>query len=459
MADIDVEPVAQPPRAQRIPSAAPAGVPVAGALPPAGAPVVGGTPDFGTAGDFGGGALISTAALERRRAPGMPLWQKITLTLVFISIVGGLAFGGLMLFRFAPGVSDAPSDSLMLKGYVYLRKSTRDQAQAFSLALPKNLWQRKESLKNRFKAVVALERAVKVEGQADPVLAWLVVDAADYGQQRPRDAELLQRMLQRLEACFGEQLEVAAEPEMRTFADQPAQVLTFRGEIEGVFWTGEALAFTNHGFGYWLFLAAPQLEVAQVILADLQRPQGMGFRLDDRRHGWTEQPPALDQFVSIKDSLKLAAPEGQWKSFPNPQDYDANGILYLNGRDLQDLKNNVKGAHVLVLKLERPSADLNAAADEARKYVEAKYKEVNDKYQLAPVDEKAKAAEADKLGNQFGRLRELKLLRDNDPIKYVLLGVVREPEYIYVIRCESVWDYHSIWRNEFRDLLNTLKVK
>jgi hypothetical protein len=287
------------------------------------------------------------------------------------------------------------------------------------------------------------------------------VDAADYGKQRPRDAELLQRMIQRLEACFGERLEVSSEPESRTFADLPAQVLTFRGEIEGVFWTGEAYTFTNHGFGYWLFMAAPQLEVAQAILADLQQPKGMGFRLDDRRQGWTEQPPEMDQFVSIKDSLKLAAPEGQWKSFPNPQDAEANGILYLNGRDLQDLKNNVKGAHVLVLKLERPTADLKSATDEAFKYVETKYKEVNDKYQLVPLEEKdkGKSGEVDKLGDQLGRLSELKLLRDTDPIKYVMLGVVREPEHIYVIRCESVWDYHSIWRSEFHDMINTLKIK
>lgn len=423
--------------------------------------VVGGEAAFPEGNHFGTGGLVATSALERRRQPTRPLWINIVLGLSLAAIVCSfLAF--LVIpksWYMGDGLAPIPSDAYTMNGFIF-RKGGSEKEKAFQLVLPEDVWDTNTTYRNRLNAVVALERQVAVEGYEQPVLVWLAFAGVDYGQQKPREAELLERMLQRLERCFGKNLEVAQTPELREFAKTTAQVLEFRGEINNVFWAGEAWTFTHHGFGYWMFTAAPELAIAKAVLKDFQSGKGMGFRFADNRRGWTEQPPPLNTFASTDGTFQIRGVEGVWKKLGKATDLDEFGLLYLNGRDLQDLKNNVKGAHVLVLKLEKQAKDLQDAMQQGVDYVEATFKSINEKYALVPTADSPenKLGTVEKLGNQIGRIAEFKVTRGDESPTYVMIGAFKTDDAIYVIQCNAVWDYHAIWRNDFLDLMRTTKL-
>ncbi len=285
---------------------------------------------------------------------------------------------------------------------------------------------------------------------------WLAVAVEDFGTRSPREAELVQSAIKRLEAHFGEALELAAKTEPADFARTAAQKLTFKGQRGTVVWWGECIMLTHHGFGYWIFLAGPTVEDTQP-LADELNHEATGFALETDRRGWRAQPPPLETFVSSDGALKLTAPEGVWEKASQPNVEFETGTLLLLGRYLKE-QDNQKNAHLQALTLEKNS-DLKEATKQARDFLEKARKDQQAGYKLAPVAGQPELGTVEDIGNRRGRLVELALSLNDAPVRYYLLAVIGEPERTEVVLCDCAWKSRQIWRQDFLGLLRTLKVK
>jgi hypothetical protein len=333
-------------------------------------------------------------------------------------------------------------------GLVAGPKGTKEKA--FKLALAKGAWTPDKDLRSRLGAMEAWRSK-----ESD---VWFAIAVKDYGTQKPRDAELLQGAIERLEQHFGQSLELAAKAEPTEFAGVPAQRLSFKGQLGVVVSWGEAVAFTHHGFGYWVFVAGPTLEDVQPHLAELKKEE-TGLSLVTDRKGWREQPPRTDTFASDDGAIRLTAPEGVWEKSTPPNVEFESGVLLLMGRHLKE-KDNPKIAHLQVFTLDKQS-DLKEAVKEAREYLQKQKNEQNTGYKLAPVGEGDGTSEfgtVEDVGNRRGRLMEAKLSLNDTPVRYYLMAVVSEPQSVYVVLFDCSWKSRPVWRQDFVDLLKTLKV-
>jgi hypothetical protein len=389
------------------------------------------------------------------RTPQGGGWRTGLILGVSLVLVIGFAVGGVLVTMSTHQSEEesAKTDAnvLTITGNLFNKKG--DKERAFRLLLPRHVWQGDEELKLALKAVVALRRTGPD--------AWLAVAAEDFGARMPREAELLKGGIKRLENYFRENLQMDEHPASAELAGRPAQVLRFRGMANEVQWEGECYLLARHGLGYWFFLAgAPSMETAHAVLAELQE-KGKGLHLDDERQGWTELPPAPQHYSGA--NFTLAASKEVWQSFPNASDEDPNAQVLLRGWDVEDKKDNLKSASILVLVLKKVTPDLKAAMKEARAYLEDSKKQEG-RFRFTPLAaKKGEAPPADgtprKIGNQPGQVLELQMLSDETPVKYVLLGVVRTPERLYVFQCEAHWAYHQAWRQDFLDVLGTFRLR
>ncbi len=387
------------------------------------------------------------APLIRARAAPRRRWlAKLIVGLLVIMLCAGGVVAYLNFYPRGDGGTDEPVAPIETsRGKI--RNARNLEEPVFKISLAKGVWTHDGELRNSLKAVLGLQRS-------NPEVR-LAVAARDWGMQKPRDAELVQEAIDRLEGHFGDTLELAEKAVPTEFAGLPTQSLEFRGELHQVVWRGECLTFTDHGIGYWLFLAAPSLDVARQELADLKEKRGFSV-VHEQRRGWTEQPPKMDTFSAGKLPATLRAPEGIWDK-ARVEDEDERGELLLLGR-YQKEKDNRKNAIVLVLSLDK-KADLKAAAKAARDYVETRKKEEAPEYQLAvAADGKRDDGPITDLGNRRGVLLDFRVSLQNDPKRYMLLAVIHDEKTI-AIRCECAWENRHIWRQEFLDLLSSLRVR
>jgi hypothetical protein len=372
------------------------------------------------------------------------------LTIAGLVVAGFLTFQGSRKGQQGPA-SDPTAESW--KGSFFNRQNKEEQV--FRLVLPQGAWKRKDDFKQGLKAVVALQRST------DSGQALLAVSVQDFGQQMPRDAELIKGAIERLEGRFGENLEVEEQAEKGELAGQPASVLRFLGDFDSVLWKGECYALAYHGLAYWVIVGGAPPEETPNALADLQE-KGKGLILADVRSGWSEQPPPVAKFKGLKTAFTITGPKAVWASVDNAKDADPNAELFLQGKGTEEGKDNLKTATVLVVSLNKGGGDSRAALKAAREYLEEGRKEENKGYRLAPVSENKNDSPDEgreqKIGNRPGRLTELMLARDKEPIKYILLAVVPLGEQILVLQCEAHWQHYQAWRRDFLDLLNTFRL-
>jgi hypothetical protein len=320
---------------------------------------------------------------------------------------------------------------------------------AFKLHLLKNTWDTDNELKSQFGALGAWRN------KADDL--WLAIAVKDYGTAKPRDAELVQQGIERLEGRFGESLELAAKTEPAEVAGVKAQKLTFKGQLGAVVSWGECTMFSHHGFAYWIFLGGPSKEDIQPYAAELRKPE-TGLALETDRKGWREQPPKMESFVASDGLVSVTAQEGVWeKSTPANVEFET-GTLLLLGRYVKE-KDNTKNAHLQVFTLEK-QADLKEAIKQAKDFLEKQKKEQNTGYKLAAAAEgQSELGVVEDVGNRKGRIAELTLSLADVPMRYYLLAVVSEPDRVTVVLCDCLWNSRQIWRQDFLDLLKTYKAK
>jgi hypothetical protein len=406
-----------------------------------------------------GGAIVAPTFATRRR--GMRGWQVALAALAVLAVLAGLPLAGIMMFRGEkpppPPASERDPDLLILNGMVRTLRGREEKA--FRLVIPRDVWQADRVRKEVFGAPVSLERG---DSETEEPSRWVVAAAKDYGTRLPRDSELLKRGISLLELYFGEQLELDERPQTRDLGGRRAQCLRFRGEANAVTWYGEMYTLAGHGFGYWLFVGASGGDDAVRETVEELYAKGRGFEPAAERSGWTEQPPPRVTFAGGKLPYRLTAPAGVWEE-RRAGDVDPLGDLYLlarpdKGKD--DALRNLKNATVLTAVLPRATKDLRAAMKEARKYVEGRWKEENADYELVPAGDPAASPDGEvrNLGDQLTRVAELKLVRQDETVKYVLLAAVHRPDAVLVFRCDAHWGYHQVWRGDILDLLDTLRL-
>jgi len=292
---------------------------------------------------------------------------------------------------------------------------------------------------------------------------WIAFAAKDYGLQLPRSAEMLYQASLRLKKFFGESLETAEKVEQIELAGQAGHRLRFKG-YNRVNHHGECYMVARNGIGYWIFVGAPTLKEAQQGLTELQE-NGRGFTFFTDRRGWREQPPRTLTYNAERYPLSLSAIEGIYQKQPNGREFEETCELYLLGKYARE-KDNRKNSTVMVLVLPKQD-NIKEAVKFARKYVEERRTGPKDfKYSHVPITpdgEEAKegeaSKEADKIGNKLGRTLEMKVMLGDDPVRYLLLAVVNEPDAVVVVWCESIWEHRQIWREDFRDLLSSVNIR
>ena len=391
-----------------------------------------------------------TGPLVRRRTARKKTWgwQKLTMAACVLLGLAGLGIGGFFLLRDLLQDDGSSGSGTVQVLNATVRNLKNQDEKVFKLSLPKDVWVGDMQLKTTLKALVALKSDAP---------AWLAVAVKDYGMHKPRNAELVQEAMERLEQYYGEALEVAATTEQAQLAGISGQRLTFKGQLNNVFWWGECYMLAHHGFGYWFFIAAPTLPEAQQHLAELQA-NNRGFVPVTERRGWREQPPPRETFFAQGLPVSLSAPQGVFSKHDHTEE-DAKAKLLLLGRYLKE-KDNRKNAHVVVLAL-TPQPELKEAIKEARTYIEEIKKNESKDNRVTAVDEKPEAelGVLQDVGNRRGRVGEFALYVQNQPARYYLLAVVNDGDSNVVVWCDATWDSRAIWRQDFLELLRTVTFK
>ncbi len=402
-------------------------------------------PDFGAA----AGTLVRTGTTKKKFN-----WMRLLIILfalgfaacIVIAVVGGLLVWLLPGFQGVRDVFSSDSDSYIGK----IRNSKNESEKVYKLVLARKEWLVDSEIARRFDAHAAW-KSVDCD-------FWFALCVKDYGMHKPRDAEMLRLGIDKLEAYFGTDMELDANAQAVTFGALPAQKLRFRGVVKEANWLGDCFVFFNNGIAYWLFIASPDKDVIDRFAGEL--PDKHFFVLSDRR-GWREQPPPVQSFASAEDKLEMSAPKGVWEKSNDPKSEDANAILMLAGTYRKE-KDNRKNALLVVFTMEKKD-DLKAALKAARENLELREKEKNERAKImhATEDGQTESGTEGEVGNRRGHTIDLKLQigDEPEPQRYYLLSVVNEPDVCYAILCECSWKSRPIWRQDFLDVLRTLRLK
>jgi hypothetical protein len=342
------------------------------------------------------------------------------------------------------------------------------EQQNFALRRPEAPWHKDEELANRMKAALGFSRS-------DPA-GRFAVDVVDYRRSIPGLPVLVDEMLTRLTAYFGEvpawQPAKGATRERLVpngeLAGQRALVLEFEGTRDNVVHSGECYIVPYQGFVYWVFTFGPQAgdPDAQKEIMDEWRRVRNGFSVLNRREGWKPLPRESQPFQG--KGYALAHAKDVWKR-QAPEGYDPAAELVLIGHDSRpdpDEEGSKAGKSAVVQVLLLPArADLKTAAAEARKHVFARKQEEQMKpaseFEFDPLDDARGAkqdGEAD-VGKAKGWVSKNRLaVKGGTAERFLLLAVVGRPDQTVALWCECEYSRRNYWELEFAELLESFTV-
>ncbi len=393
------------------------------------------------------GALVRTSTVKKKFR-----WLRI-LMLVFafgfaaciVIVAIGMVYLGLKSQKAFLGAGE---DNEEITHIVYVRDTKGGQEKAYQLVLGKKEWSVDTEIGPRFGASSAWKN--------NTYDVWFAVVVKDYGVVKPRDAEMLRVAIDKLEGHF-EALELGAKAEPVKANNLFMQKLPFKGQVKAGNWLGECYMFFNNGIAYWLFVSSPDWERVEEFAGFLTQ-KNLGV-LSERR-GWHEQPPPTETFTSANIKVSVTVPKGVWEKH-NAKDEDENGELLLLGR-YQKEKDNRKNALMLIYTHEKKD-NLKDALKGVREYLDKKLKNENENYRLVHAVELAKGdsveGKLEDVGDRRGQLVDVKLQINDEPKRYILLAVIREPDIVYAIQCSCPWESRHIWRQEFLEVLRSVRVR
>jgi hypothetical protein len=308
----------------------------------------------------------------------------------------------------------------------------------------------------------SIKRALK----ADLVLrrtapnAWLALLMKDYKDQTPADGEVRDELLRRLANYFSKDSLEWEQQKDATLAGQLGQHLLFRGEVEDKAMTGEGFILVHQGLAYWLMGWAPAGEASreQAELDTLPRR----FSLLPVQREWKEKRPAVQVFRGRLIGYTLRDPEGIWQQWTPATDYDPGAVLALVGHErpepgAEEAPTKTVAATVLVLVLKHSAASLDAAVKAARLYLIAQQQAVYPDTRIEAIPD-PKGAKSDHVGSATGQIQALHVINGETRQRFVLLGVVREPDKVLVLVGECAWNKRESWEPVFRRLLDTFQL-
>jgi hypothetical protein len=377
-------------------------------------------------------------------------WKKYTLLTVTLLVLGSLGATAYLNYSTLKAYLPDPAPSIPLEIFpVLVRNLKSADEKAFKISVPQHTWEHDKEIRLGLAAHVALHHR-----EQD---IWVAATAKDYGTQKPRDAELLNEAIDRLKQFYSDSLELDDKAVPVTLAGQSGQRLRFKGQFKTVPHYGECYMIAHHGFGYWFFIGAPTFPEAQKALEDFQAG-GLGFTFVTERRGWREQPPKMDTFTGVKYPYALSAPQGAWDKFL-ALDEDEAADLFLLGQHRKENENR-KNASILTMILPKQE-NLKEAMKFTRNYVEEKRKEENKSYKLVASlqEEESEPGQKAEIGNRPGRIAELRVLLGDEAKRYMVLAVINEADNLFAIRCECPWESRQIWRQEFFDVIATVKLR
>jgi len=396
------------------------------------------------------GPLVRTLSKPKRKFS----WMKaliMTLAVGFAACIVIVAFGLILIaFRGLGPLGGGDGDVRGNLYYGQVKGSKDANERVYKLALVKEEWEIDRDVQSRFEALNAWKHK-----EYD---FWFAVVVQDFGMSKPRDSEMLRTCIDKLEGFFGDALELGKKAEPTKIKDLPAQKIQFKGQIKSANWLGECYMFFNNGIAYWLFIASPDWATVEHFADELPKKN---FFVESERRGWREQPPPMESFSSKDGKINVTVPKSVWEKTPNAKDIDENGVLFLFGRYAKE-KDNRKNASLLVFTFERKE-DLKSAMKAARDYVDNKVKNDNENYKVAIATDvspgQTEIGVLENIGNRPGRLIDLKRLFNDEPQRYFLLTVVNEADSGYAVLSECSWDSRQIWRQDFLDVMRSMKFK
>ena len=402
--------------------------------------------------DFGGGTgtLVRTGAKPKKKFNWMRL-LVISFAVGFAICVVVIAVG--FVINFFGGVQALFSKSEGDTVIGTIRNAKNESEEIYKLVLPKKDWSPDTEVKRSLKAHTAWRHNTQD--------FWFALVVKDYGMVKPRDAEMLREGIEKLEEQFGPAMELAKMAESVKFGALTAQKLQFAGIIREARWLGECYMFFNSGIAYWLFIASP--DGADIERFGAELPEKNIFTISERR-GWREQPVPVVTFASDNAKIEMTAPKEVWEKAPNSKDDYETGELFLFGVFL-DKKDNRKNASLHVIRIAKKE-NLVDAVKAAQEVLDAKVKADNKDFKIVHAADAADTTAGQKemgevtdVGNRRGRMIDLKLQENEKPIRYYLVAVINESDGGYAILCECAWDSRQIWRQDFLDILRSLRVK
>jgi hypothetical protein len=177
------------------------------------------------------------------------------------------------------------------------------------------------------------------------------------------------------------------------------------------------------------------------------------------RRGWREQPPVMENFTSLNGKIVLTGPKEVWTK-GNALDEDETGELFLHGTYRGGEKDNRKNALLLIFTMEKKDK-LQDAVKAVREYLDKKKDDKSYKIFNAAelVPGQADNGSLETIGEKRGHRVDLKLQFNDEPKTYYLLAVINDPDICYAILCECSWESRQIWRQDFLDVLASLRAK
>ncbi|HEV3258239.1 MAG TPA: hypothetical protein VG013_15260 [Gemmataceae bacterium] len=370
----------------------------------------------------------------RRRARG---WGKYAVLGVVLAGIAGLVVVAVKLF------SEQDQDQAdALPG-----QKAKFPLHNCQFVVPPDPWAQDHSLQTSTGANLLTMR------RSDPN-GWLALAGKDYKTRTPRDAEVIDEGVRRLEGYFQNfQWEQKGDVDV---GGQKAQRLVFQGEVKEVRMGGECYVLTAQGIAYWLSVWTPAKYADQEAKEfDQMRAR---FTVLGERNGWEEKRPTPKTFRGTKVPYTLRDTQGVWEQDPEPQNADADADLLLRGKDPADPQDVLRMAQVMVLIL-GPQNNAAAAVAGARTRLEKQEKKDTPGITVEPLSDKDDAdAKAVRVGTTRGHILTLHV-KGQSRHRFVLLAVVRRPDQVLVVQCDCDLKRRSLWERDFRQLLDTFALK
>ena len=389
--------------------------------------------------------LIRVHSFTAPRSRHPVLKWLIVASLIAVFLGGAAYIVHLMQPGLLPGTSAAQTGGLI---YMIRNKRGEDE-RAFTLRVDRDSWNANKELRTRLKAIAAFSH------KEDNGEVWFAIAVEDYGQRLPRQGELLDGAFDRMRRQFGDTFQYDAKEiaEVKTLGVDSLR-FPFKGTAGGEIWEGECRLIAKDGLAYWILVAGPSRDDARAVYDHLEEEKTI--ELTTERRDWTEQTPAPDVFLSRSGGLSMTLPKGVWQKF-DPTTADENGDLFLSGQFPRE-QGNAKSANLLAIALPR-NDDPREAYKTAISYLEKKKQEESNEYRFDPVrDEGAWNGDVMDRGDQKFVVGEIRVMRNTDPMRYVVLAVVGDDAKTYALRFECAWAHRAIWRQDFLDLIKAVRV-